>query len=226
MMRTHAVAGLLALALPLAACSGSDDDKKSELTQSSASEILTEAKAALADADTVTVEGAGSGNGASIELDLSFVGDDTEGSVSLDGATIKLLRVDEKSYVQISPDALKSLGAGDDEIAKLGDGKWILVDAGDSNFAQFASLASRKEFFESLLDPDSEPTKTKVSEVEGVEVIGLKSSTGTLYVSVDDARPVSLEREGDNRSLTFDYDDEDAPEAPDASDIIESSELS
>lgn len=212
--------------LPLAACSGSDDDKKSELAGSSASEILTEAKAALADADTVTVEGAGSGDGASIELALSFVGDDTTGSVTLDDATIKLLRVDEKSYVQISAEALKSLGAGADEIAKLGDGKWIVAEAGDANFAQFASLASRKEFFENLLDPDSEPTKTKVSEVDGVEVVGLKSSSGTLYISVDDARPVSLKREGDSRSLSFDYDDVDAPEAPAAEDIVESSELS
>lgn len=226
MMRTRAAAGLLAITLPLAACSGSDDSDSSDLAKSSSSEILTEAKAALADAETVSVEGSGAGDGASIELDLSFVGDDTAGSVSLDGATIKLLRVDEKSYVQIAPEALKALGAGPEEIAKLGTGKWILAAAGDQNFAQFAALASRKDFFDNLLDPDSEPTKTKVTEMDGVDVIGLKSTTGTLYVSVDDARPVSLKRDGDSRALTFDYDDEDAPEAPPADQVVDSSELS
>lgn len=224
-MRTRAVAGLLLIALPLAACSGSDDSGSSDLAQSSSSEILADAKAALGDAEAVSVEGSGFGNGASIKLDLSFVGDDTAGSVSLDGATIKLLRVDDKSYVQIAPDALKSMGAGAEEIAKLGTDKWILVAPGDQSFAQFAALASRKDFFDNLLDPDSEPTKTKVTEKDGVEVIGLKSTTGTLYVSVDDARPVSLERDGDDRSLTFDYDDEDAPEAPPADQVVDSSEL-
>lgn len=207
--------------LTLSGCGGD----KSDLSDLSAAKILAKTKKAAAAADSVSVEGEGEDDGTTIEVDLEFAGDDGSGSIEVDGTEIELLGVDGDAFFKAGPELYSSFGADGEQVAALIGDKWIIVDPNDSNFSDFASFASRDGFFTSLLDPDGKVTKGKKKTIDGVETIGLKSKSGTLYVDVKDGRPISLEKGKDGGSLSFDYDDVDAPKAPTADEVFDLSQL-
>lgn len=218
MMRTRVLVGLVAATFALAGCGGGSDDDVSNL---SAKKILAKAKAAAKAADSMTVEGEGKSSSAKIEVDMEFTDKTGEGSIESNGAEIELLSVAGKTYFRAGPELYSQFGANAAKITQAIGDKWILVDASDASFKQFADFANRDGFVDQLLSPDSTITKTKEKKVEGVECVGLKSSNGTLYVAKKDARPIMLKAGAGTGGLTFDYDKVDAPKAPSADEVFD-----
>lgn len=222
MKRSRIAAAVVAATVTLSGCGGSD---KADISDLSADKILAKTKKAALAADSVSVEGEGTDDGTTIEVDLEFAGDDGSGSIEVDGTEIELLGVDGDAFFKAGPELYSSFGADGEQVAALIGDKWIIVDPNDSNFSDFASFASRDGFFKSLLDPEGKVTKGKKKTIDGVETIGLKSKSGTLYVDVKDGRPISLEKGKEGGSLSFDYDDVDVPEAPTADEVFDLSQL-
>lgn len=224
MKRSRIAAAVVAatVSVTLSGCGGSD---KADISDLSANKILAKTKKAALAADSVSIEGEGTDDGTTIEVDLAFAGDDGSGSIEVDGTEIELLGVGGKAYFKAGADLFSQLGTdGAAAAAAIGD-RWILIDESDPNFADFGSFVSRDGFFESLLDPEGKLSKGKKKTIDGVETIGLVSEDGTLYVAVEDGLPISLEKGKEGGSLSFDYDDVDAPDAPGAEEIFDLSQL-
>ncbi|MEO6606395.1 MAG: hypothetical protein ABIN55_12330 [Aeromicrobium sp.] len=224
MKRSRLAAAVVAatLTLTLTGCGGGD---KSDLTDLSASKILAKTVKAAAAADSVSVSGEGEDEGTSIEIDLEFAGEDGSGTIEVDGTEITLLGVDGAAYFKAGPELFSSFGADGAQVARLIGDKWIVIDENASNFSDFASFVGRDAFFKSLLDPEGKVTKGKEKKIDGVDTIGLETKSGTLYVDVESGRPISLQKSGDGGTLSFDYDDVDAPEAPAADEVFDLSQI-
>lgn len=223
MKRSCVAAAVVAAALTLtvSGCGGGGSD----LTDLSADKILAKTKKAAAAADSVSISGEGTDDGTTIEVDLEFAGDDGSGTIEVDGTEITLLGVDGDAYFKAGPELFGSLGADGAQVAEVIGDKWIIINPTDPNFSDFASFASRDGFFKSLLDPEGKITKGKEKKIDGVDTIGLVSKSGTLYVDVEDGRPISLEKTGDGGALSFDYDDVDAPKAPTSDEVFDLSQF-
>ncbi|AWB93904.1 hypothetical protein [Aeromicrobium chenweiae] len=224
MMRTRVLAGLVAAAFVLAGCgSGGGDDDVSNL---SAKKILAKSKAAAKSSDSLTVEGEGQTATSKLEVDMEFTDKTGEGSIAADDAKIELLSAGGKAYFRGGPELYSQLGSGSEDVIKMIGDKWILVDPSEPGMKSFAEFSSRDGFIDQLLSPDTTPTKTKPKKIEGVECVGLKTKTGTLYVDKKDARPIRLDPKGGSGSLTFDYDKVDAAKAPTSDEVLDLKSLS
>ena len=224
MMRTRALAAvLLTASLGLAACGGGDDDSVADL---SATKILAKTNTAVADAEDITVKGEGASNGTTLKIELGFAEKDTTGTIDFNGAELTVLGVDGKTYLKSTPEVYQSFGTNGAKIAEAIGDKWIIIKADDANLGSFAQFGSKSAFFKDLLDPDSKLTKTKTKKIDGVETIGLKSSSGTLYVATDGGRPIQLVGGSGGQELNFDYDDVKIPAAPTSDETIDLNSLS
>ena len=209
------------LSLTLTACGGGESD----LSDLSAAKILAKTKKAAAAADSISIEGEGEDDGTTIVVDLEFDGDDGSGSIGLGGTEITVLGVGDDAYFKAGPELYSSFGADGAAVAELIGDKWIIVDPNDANFADLASFSNRDELFNTLLDPEGTVTKGKKKTIDGVETIGLKSKSGTLYVDIKDGRPIRLEKGGDGGALSFDYAEVDAPDAPTPAEVFDISQI-
>jgi hypothetical protein len=219
-------AALLAGSAVLAGCgsSGSDD-----LTGLSTSKLLDRAVAQVKKEKYVQISGKITDQGEETGLDLSYIGEESRGTITLAGATLELETVDGTTYFRPS-DAFwkKQMGAKSAaQVIKVINGRWIVADAKNDSFAQLIELASKDFVTKEILDPDSKVTKGKVKKVNGVECIPLETKDGTLYVDKATARPVQIVGGGSSGKGTadFSYDKQDPPTAPAADEQVDLSKL-
>jgi hypothetical protein len=199
-----------------------------DLSGLSTSKLLAKAVAQVKAAKYVRISGKINDQGQDTGLDLSYVGKDSRGTITLEGATVELETVGGKTWFKPS-DAFwnKQMGAKSAaQVIKLVNGRWIVAAAGNQSYAQLIELASRDLITKEILDPDSKVTKGKVTKVDGVEVIPLKTTDGTLYLDKETARPVQIVGSGSSKgTANFSYDKIDAPTAPAAKDQVDLSKL-
>ncbi len=190
--RARTLTLVVASALVLVGC-GSGSDSDDGIADLSATKILAKAEKQLAQEDFIAVKGQGKDEdeGAEIAVDMSFAGKTASGTVEFSGMTLKVLKADGKSYFKADKEFFESSGAPAETMDLIGD-KWVAIDPGNQNFAEIGSFVSKKEFFDSLLDPESKVTKGKEKKVNGVDCIALKDKQGTFYFDKSDAKPISL----------------------------------
>ncbi|MCW2830730.1 MAG: hypothetical protein JWP31_1422 [Aeromicrobium sp.] len=222
-MLTRLATCLAAAALVLAACGGSED-----ISDESASTILKTAQTELKDAKSVKLEGKLASDGSTLNIDLSYVGDDAEGTVTVDDIESTLLSVNDKTYVKFG-DAFYEQTFGDKaQQAKqvVGD-RWIEADADDPNFKDLLSFLDRKKFAEAALEAEGKPKKVDGKKIDGTETVGLSDDEGVLYVDQESGRPLSIQSKGSKNEgeVTFSYDDIDTPQAPAKDDVVTLAEL-
>jgi hypothetical protein len=232
MRPTRLTAILTALALggaALAGCGGSSSGGK-DLSDLSTTQLLDRAVAQVKKEKYVSVSGKIDDQGQETGLDLNYVGDDSRGTITLEGTTLELETVGGKTWFKPS-DAFwnKQMGAKSAaQIIKIIDGRWIVAEASNQSFAQLIELASKDFVTKEILDPDSKVTKGKVTKVKGIDVIPLKTTDGTLYLDKSNARPVQIVGNGSQGKGTadFSYDKIDPPTAPAAKDQVDLSKIS
>jgi hypothetical protein len=116
-------------------------------------------------------------------------------------------------------------GGQADAIISMVDGRWVSANSA-SGFEEFASFADRSFLVDEVLKPENTPTKGTSKTVEGVECLALDDGKeGTLYLAADDGRPIQIDDPKDQGDLTFSYEDQDAPKAPAASEVVDLSKL-
>lgn len=207
---------------------GGGSDIKDDVSDLSSTALLAKAKKAVAAEESVTIEGKGAEEGTEIEIDMSYAGDTASGTIAVDGSEFQLLGAGGKAYFKAADDFYRE-GAGEDaeQIITLIDGRWVLADPANPDFADLASFVEKDDFFGELLKPDGDVTKGKGKTIDGVECVSLvDDSNGTFYFAKDGGRPISLISTGDDGgTLTFSYDEVEEVKAPTADEIVDLAEL-
>lgn len=227
MVRSRVAAVAAAAALVLAGCGGSDEPaaKKADLSDLSASKLLVKAKAAVKSEPSISIKGEGVDEGSTIGLDVRYVDKDASGTITLNGDELQFLRVDDETYFKAGDSFWKSMGGDQaDTIIAVINGRWIRTN-GEKDFEELVSFADRSFLFDELLKPENTPTKGESKTVEGVKCLALEDGEGTLYLAADDGRPIQINDGTKGGNLTFSYEDQDAPKAPSASQILDSNEF-
>jgi len=174
---------VLVLALgALAGCGSSSSSNN--IASKSATEILTESKAAADSASSVHVSGSIKTGATPVTIDLSLAaGKGARGEISENGASFKLILVGGTAYISGSPAFYRSLGGA--AAAQLLDGKWLKASATSGEFASFNSLGNMRQLIDTTLAAHGTLTKGATSTVNGQQVIAVTDTnkTGTLYVA-------------------------------------------
>jgi len=233
MTRSRFAAVVAAAALVLAGCGGSDEptptkpkvaeSKKPDLSNLSAKKLLDKAKAAVKSEASISMKGDTKAEGSTMSVDMHYSDEDAWGTLSYDGAELRVLRLDE-TFVKVNDSFWRSIGAPDATITSV-DGRWMNA-TGDSGFEQFLGFAERSFLADEVLKPENKMTKGEPKTVEGVESLALvDGDDGTLYVAADDGRPIQIDFAGNGGFVTFSYEDQETPKAPPASDVVKAPSL-
>lgn len=194
----------------------------------SAEELLNRAKLTAAAAGNLRIEGTGKDGGESLALDLSFSKAGSSGSITLDALPLTLLSRDGNTWFKGSASFWQALaGARAASVVALINGRWVKANPADRHYADFAGLADRDELLDQFLTPHGTVIKGGRADVNGVPCIALTRGAGqTLYVSTKDGLPMLL-RGGTAAAsnLTFAYAPVTIPDAPAASDVLDSAAL-
>ncbi len=196
---------VLVLALGVLAGCGSSSSSNN-VASKSATEILTESKAAADSAGSVHVSGTIKSGAAPVTIDLNLAaGKGARGEISENGASFKLILVGGTAYISGSKAFYRSLGGA--AAAQLLDGKWLKASATGGEFASFNSLANMRQLIDTTLAAHGTLTKGATSTVDGQEAIAVTDTnkTGTLYVATSGKPyPVAITKGGsENGKITF-----------------------
>jgi hypothetical protein len=238
MRLTRALVPLVLAGAVLAGCGGTDDGggpggaptssapADNGVAAMAAPAILDKAVATLDAAKSFSLKGDIADDGQKIALDIKVSGEDILGSMTINGATVELLRVggemlirpDEKFWTQNA-----GADAGATMTQLMGD-RWARLSSKNAEFEDFFQIAEPAE----LLKPEGTVTKSGTKTVNGVEAIGLvdgSSDGGTLYVATTgEPYPLLLQGPAGEGELAFGdfgatFDDIKAPAAADVVDL-------
>ncbi|MEU9732177.1 hypothetical protein [Streptomyces sp. NPDC048002] len=208
--RAALVSALCALVVTgLTGCSSEDPDAGTNgVGKLTAPQIQKKTLKAAESADAVRLSGSVVTSGRTYKLDMRLKDDGAMGSVTAEGATFRLLRVDEQLFLMAdagfwSDGDAKADGAA---AAKL-DGKYVKVPQGDPSYKKFIGFTEMDVLLGGLLtlhgtvETDG---RYEQSGVRTVRITGDQGSGGTLDVSLEGTPyPLRLVRGGDAGTLTF-----------------------
>jgi hypothetical protein len=193
-----------------------------------ASEILSRALAAAASAQSFHVKGDFPVDGDTLKLDLVVSGRDGKGSITAEGHTVELVKVDDDVYFKAG-EGFWNMVAGDDAqpaIASLLKDRWVKVPAGEG-FAEMVNLFDA----DNLLASSGAATKGETKVINGLSAIAVTGNAndgaGTLYVATQ-GEPYPLRLEGGAGDGAIDFTDWNVPveiTAPPAGEVLDFSEI-
>jgi hypothetical protein len=211
--RTGLVGAMCALVVTgtgLTGCSDDPDEGTNGVGKLSADQIQTKTQAAAKSADTVRLSGTVVTSGRTYKLDMRLKSDGGSGSVTSEGATFRLLRIDDQLYLKADADFWGQEGAKGDSDAAAADkleGKFVKVPQGDASYKKFSGFTDKDVLLESLLTLHGALGTDGHHEQSGIRTIritGDEGSGGTLDVSLEgQPYPLRLERAGGAGTLTF-----------------------
>ena len=192
----------------------------------SGAEILAKAKTALGAASSFRVKGDVNADGQKIGLDVKVKDKDLIGSIDLNGAKVELLRAGNDIHFKGAAEFWKTVdpekGA---TIATLLNGRWAKAPSGNAGLADFAKIADPQE----LLKSEGSVTKGETKQINGVNAIALKDSSGNgaLYIATE-GEPYPLRLEGPSGQGALDFSDFGASvdiKAPTGAEVVDLSTL-
>ncbi len=150
-------------------------------------QVLADAKNALFNARAVHVTGTMSQQGQAEQLDMHFQGQDAQGSVSVAGTAVQVVRSAGKVYLK-APAAFWAKTAGP-AAGKLAD-KWLVVDAAQAGGASLTlqSLAASINATDSPLTP-----KTTTGSVGGTPTVVVSQQDGSSLQVAATGTPYPLQ---------------------------------
>jgi hypothetical protein len=175
---------LLVVVLALCVLAGCGGSSGNGIASKSATQILSESKAAADSASSVHVSGSIKSGAVPVTIDLDLAaGKGARGEISENGASFKLILVGGTAYISGSPAFYRSLGGS--AAAQLLDGKWLRASATSGEFASFGSLANMTQLINTTLAAHGVLVKGATSTVNGQRAIAVTDTakSGTLYVA-------------------------------------------
>lgn len=194
----------------------------------SAQQIVKKTQAAAKAASSVRVRGAMTmDDGSLMKLDVSLTAKGGSGTITQDGAAIKVRVVGRTAYLQISDAYWRKQAKSKQEadlIIQVVHGKWLKVALTNKDFGEIAAFASKPAFFDGLFEESGGVRKTGSKTIEGIPCVGLGDGEGTVWVDAANARPIRLDMPGKSgtESLIFsEYNQIKEPKAPPAAQVID-----
>jgi hypothetical protein len=208
-MRVPALALLLTAAL-LAGC-GSGHQKAQSNGEASkpANQVLANAKAAATAAATAHVSGSIVSGGTPIKLDLSMARDKgAKGSMSTNGLSFNLVRVDDTLYIKGSDEFYKHFAGA--TVAQLLHGKWLKASATHGQLKSLAPLTSIGALFAGISANHGKLENKGATAFQGQRVVEIRdtSDNSKLYVAATGKPyPVAIVGGKQNQSGTITFGD-------------------
>ncbi len=151
-------------------------------------QVLADAKSALFNAQAVHVKGTLTQQGQSQALDVQFQGEDTSGTVQLDGVTISIVKTDGKVYLK-APEQFWAKTAGPTAAPKLAN-KWLVQDAakaGNVSSLTLQGVAASLNAADSPLKPG-----VMTSQVDGQPAVIVTQQDGSTLAVANTGAPLPL----------------------------------
>jgi hypothetical protein len=197
----HAVGGtcpvsltvwFVVLSLVLAAC-GSSGPASNGIAAKSPKAILAAVSTAVAGLHSAHVSGEITAGRQRVTLDLSLVnGIAGAGSMSVNGASFKIVTVGQEAYINGSAAFWRAAGGGGSAGALL-SGRWLKAPA-SGQLGSLADLTDLGKLFNQLLSGHGALVKGPITTVRAMKVVPLTDRTrgGTLYVATT-GKPYPIE---------------------------------
>lgn len=200
-----------------------------------AHQLVEKAKAATQSAVSVRVRGAmTTDDNKPMNFDLSLTRTAGSGTVTINGAGLKIRMIGRTAYLQPS-DAYWRQNTKPkteaDMVIELMRGKWLKLALTDENFGQLTTFARKSALFVDLFDEADGVSKTGTRTIGGIACIGLGDAHGgTLWVDATNARAIRLDQPGESRSesMSFsfsEYNQIKEPKAPPAALVVDGKSL-
>ena len=191
----------------LTGCGSEDPDAGTNgVGKLSAEQIQRKTLTAAGSADAVHLSGNVVASGRTYQLDMRLKDDGGTGSVTAEGATFKLLRIDEQLFLMADADFWSGGDADAAAAAKL-NGKYVKVPEGDPSYKKFSGFTDMDVLLDGLLTLHGKVETDGRHEQSGtrtVRISGDKGSGGSLDVSLEGTPyPLRLVRGGGAGTLTF-----------------------
>ncbi|HET6809663.1 MAG TPA: hypothetical protein VFH50_01475 [Acidimicrobiales bacterium] len=201
-----AAACFCALGAGASACGGAASNGEEA---KSATQVLTDAKAAMGRASSFHVSGHFTQQGSAIAIDLNLSPQRGGGTVTVSGATLDevvaggtiYLKADEKSWQKLTNSASE---------AQLLAGHWIKAPTSNPDFTDLASVADEKQLLGGITPEGSLTRRPGTTDWNGQSTVVLADSTGsTIYVAATGAPYIVYARntsksQGGQGSVTID----------------------
>ncbi|MCW2548502.1 MAG: hypothetical protein JWN96_2962 [Mycobacterium sp.] len=179
---------------------GGKKDKNTSLNgvqTQTGTEALTSARVALRNAKSVRLTGTVKSDGQTIRLDLQLVGENSQGTLTINNNDVQLIKVGSTVYIKGDRDFLTKYANGNTAAVDALNGKWLKT-AATSDFDEF-SIAG----FADQLKATSDVTvndKTVQSTLNGKPVVVLSQSDGSKLsvANTGDPYPLFLDGKGDS----------------------------
>jgi hypothetical protein len=176
--------------------SGKASGKDNGLAGKSGPEVATAAADALDAAGSVHVKGDLTEGGTQGSIDVQLQGDDSAGTISMQGQAVQLISTGGKVYAQAPAGFWTANGVPAEAVGQL-DGKWVVLP--DSVGGELDTL-SLKALTEELRNPGDSTIEDAVTkgEVDGTPVVVVTQDNGsTLSVAATgDAYPLQIADKG------------------------------
>lgn len=203
-----AMCALVAAATALTGCSGEDPDAGTNgVGKLPADQIQRKTRAAAESVDAVRLHGSVVTSGRTYKLDMRLKSEGGTGSVTAEGTTFRLLRVDDQLFLKADAGFWSHDGDADAAAAeKLAD-KYVKVPQDDPSYKKFSGFTYKDVLLDGLLTLHGKVETDGRHERGGVRAIritGDQGSGGTLEVSLEGKPyPLRLVRAGSAGTLGF-----------------------
>ena len=201
-----AAASVCALGAGAASCGGASSNGEEA---KSATQVLTDAKAAMGRASSFHVNGHFTQQGSAISIDLNLAPQRGGGTVTVSGATLDIvvaggtiyLKADQKSWQKLTNSASEG---------QLLAGRWIKAPTSNPDFSDLASVADEKQLLGGITPEGSMTKRPGTTDRNGQPTVVLADSTGsTIYVAATGAPYIlyarnSSKSQGGQGSVTID----------------------
>lgn len=197
-----AICALVVTGTALTGCSEDPDVGTNGVGKLTPEQIQKKTRTVAVAADAVRLSGAVVVKGRTYRLDMQLKGNGGAGSVTAEGATFRLLRVDEHLFLKADASFWSHEDNSESDAAAAGKlgGKYVKVPKGDPAYQRLSGFTDKGVLLDGLLTLHGDLATDGRREQNGIRTIRLtgdKGSGGTLDISLDGSPyPVRLVRAG------------------------------
>lgn len=194
--------------------------------------IVDRVEKALADANTMRITGTYTSAGTTTTVDLSFGKTGTQGTVTSNGATVRLIRLKQTVFLQLTADAWRQVvpKSRAQSVIETMDGRWLQTTVNNPDYRDYTAPTDLDSLVDDVFAKSARQlSKVPVRSVGGVRCVGIDDGQAVLWIDVRTARPIELvprEFDGPGGLGISQYNTAKQPSAPPEEMVVDASKIS
>jgi hypothetical protein len=221
------IAAIVAVVLVATGGKKANTAKLNGVQNQSGTDALTSARVALRDAKSVHLAGTVRNSGQIIRLDLTLVGSDSQGTLTINNNDVQLIKVGDTVFIKGDQDFLKQYTSGNAAVLDQLNGKWLKTPS-TSDFDLF-SIDGFANLLKGGTGSSTVNAQVTQSTLNGKPIVVIAQSDGSKLSVANTGPPFPLviDAKGDSGGqLTFgNYNAGASITAPDSSNVLDVSTL-